>query len=236
MRVALLNGEPIFFDCLKLLFKDSNFVVVRSFDQTLDEFDQIATLRPDIVLCDNRSASELDTLAERLDKSGTDVPMVFIRLDAADPAMLRLLDHPRPSGFVSLTAASATLLTALEIVSKGGHFVDPALKAAVEKQPGSENVIPFKSEDLHPESDDALSEREREVLYHVALGNSSKEIAAKMDLSCKTVETYKSRATQKLNLTDRPSVVRYALAHEWFNDLVAELKEESYDQADGRVA
>ncbi|MCK7614168.1 response regulator transcription factor [Roseibium sediminicola] len=224
VRVALLDGEPIFFDCLKLLFNQTNFVVVRSFDETLDEFEQISTLRPDVVLSDARSVEAAERLAERLQTANLAVPMVYIRLDASDTNALRLTKSPCASGFVSRTAVSATLLNALEIVSMGGTFVDPVLKAAEERLSQMENVIQFGPAGADADVGPCLSEREREVLFSVAQGYSSKETAARMGLSCKTVDTYKTRAMQKLDLPDRSSVVRYALQNDWFAGLAAELK------------
>ena len=60
-----------------------------------------------------------------------------------------------------------------------------------------------------------LSEREFEVLQQVAQGYSSKEIATKLNLSSKTVETYKARAMEKLGLNGRAAIVRYAIAQGW---------------------
>jgi|GEM_PF-3204058 len=153
-----------------------------------------------------------------------DVPIVFIRLDPANCDAVRLTENSCGAGFVSKSAVSATLLKALEIVSMGGVFVDPVLKVAAEELSRVENVIQFERGGAGDALPPSLSAREREVLFSVALGNSSKEIAAKMGLSCKTIDTYKTRAMQKLELPDRSSVVRFALLNDWFADLAAELK------------
>jgi two-component system response regulator NreC len=59
-----------------------------------------------------------------------------------------------------------------------------------------------------------LSDREREVIQLIALGYSASEIAGKLSLSPKSVETYRTRTMQKLNLHSRVALVRYALAHD----------------------
>jgi DNA-binding NarL/FixJ family response regulator len=230
-----LDGEPIFFDCLKLLLSDTKFVVVRSLDETLDEFGQIRTLRPDLVLTDVRPPTELRALQSRLAADCLDVPFILLRLDAMDALVDLCISEQVGSGFLSRSAASATFLTALEIVEKGGTFIDPILKLAAEERAQPENVIKLKPDMPHPDPANCLSKRERDVLYSVALGNSSKEIATKMGLSCKTVDTYKSRAMQKLDLSDRTSIVRYALENDWFNELIAELKQ-SQDELGESVA
>lgn len=60
-----------------------------------------------------------------------------------------------------------------------------------------------------------LTEREIEVLRHVALGSSMKEIAALLQISAKTVDTYKTRANKKLNLNSRSDIVRFAIQSGW---------------------
>ena len=62
-----------------------------------------------------------------------------------------------------------------------------------------------------------LTNREAEVLRHVALGSSMKEIATLLHISSKTVDTYKTRANHKLNLRSRSDIVRYAIASGWMN-------------------
>jgi len=64
----------------------------------------------------------------------------------------------------------------------------------------------------------SLTEREREVLRHVALGNSLKEIAAGLELSTKTVDTYKARANRKLDLRSRSDLVRFAIQSGWMQE------------------
>ena len=62
-----------------------------------------------------------------------------------------------------------------------------------------------------------LTEREVEVLRHVALGRSLKEIAAVLNVSTKTVDTYRPRANSKLNLRSRFDIVKYAIQSGWMN-------------------
>ena len=63
-----------------------------------------------------------------------------------------------------------------------------------------------------------LSEREKEVLIMLAWGYSNKEIAGRLKLSVKTVETYKVRIGEKLGLRSRTEMVQYALRQGWLNE------------------
>jgi DNA-binding NarL/FixJ family response regulator len=60
-----------------------------------------------------------------------------------------------------------------------------------------------------------LTDREEAVLRYVAMGLATKEIAADISLSQKTVETYKSRAVKKLSLSSRSEIVQYAIRNGW---------------------
>ena len=63
-----------------------------------------------------------------------------------------------------------------------------------------------------------VSGREADVLRLIAQGYSNKEIAARLDLSVKTVETYKARGMEKLNLGSRVDIVRYAVQRGWLGE------------------
>jgi DNA-binding NarL/FixJ family response regulator len=63
-----------------------------------------------------------------------------------------------------------------------------------------------------------LSDRESEVLRLIAWGHSNKEIAARLDLSVKTVEAHKANAMRKLDMTSRIDIVRYAMLQGWLQD------------------
>ena len=66
-----------------------------------------------------------------------------------------------------------------------------------------------------------LSPRESEVLRLTARGFSNKEVASQLEVSVKTVETYKARASEKLGLRTRAEIVRYGATHGWLDDLHA---------------
>jgi DNA-binding NarL/FixJ family response regulator len=115
------------------------------------------------------------------------------------------------SGYVLKRAASADHVNAVRTVAAGGTYIDPSVAGAlVEEYLDAGN--PAQA------SDDALSEREREVLVGIARGFSNKEIAAKLGLSVKTVETYKGRMAEKLGLRSRVEIVRYASRRGWLED------------------
>lgn len=111
-------------------------------------------------------------------------------------------------GVVPKTVSIDLLKIALATVASGGIFIDAAFAAVVAPGSGADDApIPAK--------DASLSERELFVLRSVAYGKSMKEIGKELDLSSKTVETYKARGSNKLNLSGRRQIVEFAIAQGW---------------------
>ncbi|WP_205701440.1 response regulator transcription factor [Herpetosiphon llansteffanensis] len=106
-------------------------------------------------------------------------------------------------------AASETLIQAIRAIAMGGLYFDPALTPYLTSTETSASMNHYPSEV------NVLSDRETAVLQLIAQGYTNKEIAAQLDLSMKTVETYKMRGMEKLNLNSRVDLVRYALLIGW---------------------
>ena len=112
-------------------------------------------------------------------------------------------------GAVSHARGIEGLVEALTVARLGGIYVDQCFaRAASSAATGTGRG----------DSSSSLSERERFVLEHVARGFSSKEIAGKLGLSAKTVETYRSRAAGKLGLRRKSDIVQHALRSDWLGD------------------
>ena len=108
------------------------------------------------------------------------------------------------AGYVSKESASGELLAAARKALAGGRYVTPSLAEALAATVAGENsVAPH----------DLLSNRELQVLRLVALGKSLKAIAAELSLSEKTVGTYRTRISQKMNLSSNVELARYATLH-----------------------
>jgi two-component system response regulator NreC len=114
------------------------------------------------------------------------------------PAFARQAIDAGAIGFVLKDHADAELLTAVRRAAAGDEYVSPRVEAALEALRKLTNG-------------DGLSVRETEVLRLIALGYTSREIAAKLHLSSRTVETHRARIHHKLGLNSRAELVRYAL-------------------------
>jgi DNA-binding NarL/FixJ family response regulator len=130
-----------------------------------------------------------------------------------DRAYVQPLLQAGARGYLLKRSAAEDLVRAIRAVAAGGIYLDPAIAdkalsdGARPTEPGGESVT------------GELSHREREVLQFTAQGFSNKEIAGKLDVSVKTVETYKARAAEKLGLRTRADIVRYGVRQGWLNDI-----------------
>ena len=115
-----------------------------------------------------------------------------------EPAFARQALSAGAIGYVLKEAADAELVEAVRRAAAGETYLNPALGARIAREPP-------------PGPPDDLSEREVEVLRLIALGHTNSEIAEQLFLSVRTVETHRSHIQQKLRVSSRAELVRYAL-------------------------
>lgn len=110
-------------------------------------------------------------------------------------------------GYLVKRSAADELIRAIRAIAAGGIYLDPVI-AGKALGPQATRTISGHSE---------LSDRETEVIRLIAQGFSNKEVATRLDLSVKTVETYKSRAAEKLGLQTRAEIIRYGVLRGWLS-------------------
>ena len=133
----------------------------------------------------------------RLREQAADTQIVVMTMDE-NPAFAQRAFAAGALGFVAKDLADGELPRAIRAAARGEEFVSPRVAARLDA--------------LHRSlTDDALSPREVEVLRLIALGHTSVEIARKLHLSPRTVETHRANVHRKLGLATRAELVRYAL-------------------------
>ena len=130
----------------------------------------------------------------------------------SDDGYLQKLLKAGASGYVLKQSPSAVILSAVRAVAAGQTFLDPAI---TEKVVGG-YVSRSAARGAQPQNEP--SEREQEVLRLIAWGYSNKEIAARLNLSVKTVEAHKANAMHKLDMRSRIDIVRYAILQGWLQN------------------
>lgn len=161
--------------------------------------------RPTVVIADlSMPGGGLETIKE-ITALNLPTRVLVLTVHAEERYLLPVLESGG-SGYVRKSSAHTDLLDAIRTVARGEVFLDPAAtKTLLRGYLGR-----VKSGD-ELDLGEVLSDREREVVRLTAEGNTAQQAADLLALSPKTVETYRHRAMQKLGLTNRAELVRYAL-------------------------
>jgi DNA-binding NarL/FixJ family response regulator len=109
------------------------------------------------------------------------------------------------AGYLAKAHASDELIVALDRIAAGGRYITATLAEQLADQLSSK-----RSDQLH----DELSDQEYRVMIQLAEGVRVADIADSMNLSPKTISTYRSRVLEKLNLTSNAEIARYCLTHQ----------------------
>ena len=173
---------------------------------------QVRDLLPDVAVMDV-SMPEMNGAQATAELKRTCPQVKVLALTVhEDKGYLRQLLESGADGYVLKRAAAEELIHAIRTVAAGGVYLDPALAGEVV---GGYVRKPTVRGSLEGGE---LSDRESEVVRLIASGYSNKEIAAQLDLSVKTVETYKTRSMEKLGLRSRADLVRYAIQCGWLRE------------------
>ena len=170
-------------------------------------------VRPDVVVMDV-SMPRVNGLkaTEMLTECCPEVKVLALTRHQDDGYLQQLL-RAGAAGYVLKQSRPAELLQAIRAIGGGGSYLDPAVAG---------RVIGDYGRRRQPVTTVAgagtLSSREEEVLRLIAWGYSNKEIATRLDLSVKTVETHKANAMHKLQMRSRIDIVRFALLQGWLED------------------
>ena len=168
---------------------------------------RVAETRPDVALVDITMPGSSGIKAIERIRQTCPATRVLVLTMHDVPAYLRSALAAGATGYVVKRAADSELLSAIRGVHRGRTVLDPALATAV-----VQGAIGRKATVGQPGGPAGLlSPREREVLDLVAQGYTNQQIADRLGLSVKTVETYRSRLVEKLGLRSRADLVRYAL-------------------------
>lgn len=212
IRVALADDHPLVLAGIKALLQGAAEIdLVGEASSGTQALAVIRAELPDVAVLDISmpGMSGLD-LARRLANDCPTVKVIMLTVHE-DRAYVQPLLHAGARGYLLKRSAAEELLRAMRAVADGGVYLDPAVAGKVlgEAQSGS----------AQPDKDGELSPREADVLRYTAQGFSNKEIAGRLDVSVKTVETYKARAAEKLGIRTRADIVRYGASKGWLDDL-----------------
>lgn len=217
-RVLIADDHPVFLAGIyMLLTKAADIEIVGEANTGRRALALILETRPDIALLDI-SMPEMHGIAVTKRLVSEAVPTHVVLLSAHDdPTYVRQALGAGARGYVLKNSAGDNLTQAIRAVSNGGLYLDPAI--AERCLPASDLVGPRTSGSVERGAL-PLTDRERDVIRLIALGFTNKEVAAKLGVTTKSVETYKTRASEKLDLRSRSKIVQYAILQGWYHNVL----------------
>jgi two-component system response regulator NreC len=202
-RVLIVDDHAVVRSGLKLVLDaDDGIEPVGEAGTTRDAIFEARSLKPDVILLDvvMPDQSGLDIIPTLLHENPDTKILVLSMQD--DPRYVREAFDAGASGYVLKEAADSEVVAAVREVAGGGRYVDPELGA---------RLVAAESAERKRAEEDPLSDREGEVLRLLALGHTNQEIAKQLYISVRTAETHRAHIMQKLRLSSRAELVRYAL-------------------------
>jgi two-component system response regulator NreC len=201
IAVVLVDDHAVVRGALRaLLDGQADLVVVGEADDVAGARRAVAEFGPDVLVFDVNLPDGLgvDAVAE-LREAYPETQIVLLTMERDIGLARRALDDGA-LGYLFKDSAHLELVEAVRAAARGERYLTAAVSAGLSRAP----------DDGAPQ---ALSPREIDVLRLMALGHTNREIGEQLELSVRTVETHRAHIQQKLGLTSRPELTRYALEH-----------------------
>ena len=202
IKLIIADDHPIVREGLKQIIADSpHFTVSDEASDGPELLDKVRNENFDVIILDLKmpGMDGLDVLKQlKIEKPR--IPVIILTVHPEAQYALRIL-RAGASGYLTKESVSAELVTAIRKVHRGGKYISPGLaeKIAFALDTDSEKM-------LH----ETLSDREYQVMYMIASGKTVTEIAEEINLSVKTISTYRARILEKMNMKTNAELTRYA--------------------------
>jgi DNA-binding NarL/FixJ family response regulator len=204
IKVLLADDHRVITDGLRALINgQGDMKVVATAADGLEAVRRSIDAKPDVVVMDQAMPEMNGTEAARLIRKRREATRVVILSMHSNTEHVERALQAGASGYVLKSSVGEELVEAIRAVHAGRRYLSAPLADEL-----LERMLNASDDPLS-----RLSARERQVLKMLAEGHSILRIAARLSLSRKTVETYRERTMEKLNLSDLPALVRFALKH-----------------------
>jgi two-component system response regulator NreC len=201
IKIVLADDHAVVRSGLRMLLEsEPDFHVVAEAGDVPSAVRYVRAHRPGVLILDLNMPGEPSLPAiQTVQEVSPDTRVVVLTMQS-DPAFAREALRGGAVGYVLKEAADAELVEAVRLAAQGRTYLHPELGAKLAAEPPAPEGPP-----------DDLTEREVEVLRLIALGHTNNEIAGQLYLSVRTVESHRAHIQQKLRLSTRAELVRYAL-------------------------
>jgi DNA-binding NarL/FixJ family response regulator len=209
LRVFLAEDHQVVREGIKrVVDAENDMEVIGEAGDGVQALESVLAARPDVILMDI-SMPGLDgvQVTRMILKEWSDAKILALTAHE-DRGFLRAVLEDGAAGYILKVATPKEVIEAIRIVASGRPYLDANIASDLFR--GYMN----KGPDINGMRV-RLSDRETEVMRQIAQGFSNKEIASQLNISVKTVETYKARAMDKLQLNSRADIVQYAIQQGW---------------------
>ena len=210
LRVLLAEDHETVREGLRMIInREPDMEIVGEAADGREAVEKSARLRPQVVVMDISMPGLNGLKATRKLKATYPEVQVVALTRHNEGGYLQELLQAGASGYVLKQSSSDELIRAIRAVGSGKSYLDPAITSSVVNNYSERQITP------DPSLSARLSNRERDILRLIARGYSNKEIAARLEISVKTVEAHKANSMRKIGLRSRIDIVNYALLQGW---------------------
>jgi two-component system response regulator NreC len=198
IRIVLADDHAVVRSALRMLLDaEDDLEVIAEAGDVDTTVRYVRGHKPDVLILDlNMPGGPSLQAVPQITEASKDTQVVILTMQS-EPVFAREAMQAGVCGYILKEAADSELVKAVRLAAQGKTYLQPELGARLAAEPAA--------------SPDDLSERELDVLRLIALGHTNAEIADRLFLSVRTVESHRSHIQQKLRLAKRSELVRYAL-------------------------
>lgn len=205
MKILIADDHAIVRQGLKLILRESgNSFSVGEARNGEELLQRVGEAEWDVVILDISlpDQSGLEIL-KRLKALRPKLPVLILSMHGEEQYAVRAL-RSGASGYLTKESASEQLLQAIQKIHRGGRYVTPAV---------AESLVAEIAGDSSDQPHLLLSDREFEVLRLIVKGKTATEIASQLNISIKTVSTYRRRVLDKMGMTSMAQLIHYSIEH-----------------------
>ena len=209
ITIVLADDHAIVRDGLRsLLETNENLRVIGDADNGRDALHLVSQNCPDVAILDIAmpEMNGIEATRQIIDTC-PDIKVIILSMHATSRHIYRAL-QAGARGYLLKASAGFEVVDAIQAVYKGQRYLSQKISDII-----IEDYITQRETEEVESPLTRLSSREREILQLVVEGKSSSDIAGLLSLSSSTVDTYRSRLMQKLDINDIPSLVKFAIRH-----------------------
>ena len=198
IRIVLADDHVVVRNALRMLLDaEPGLEVVAEAGDVDGAIRYLRGHRPEVLILDLNMPGRASLEALPDIREASPATQIVVLTMQSEPAFAREAMQAGVLGYILKEAADTELVKAVRLAAQGRTYLQPDLGARLAAEP--------------PDAPDDLSDRELEILRFIALGHTNGEIAEQLLISVRTVESHRSHIQQKLHLSKRSELVRYAL-------------------------